>query len=46
MCAWGKTYGIKWKEALMGDWGRTKRNIHVMYIYKTTSSFNSACKYI
>ena len=33
-CAWGKTYGIKGKEALTGDCKELMYVMYVMYIYK------------
>ena len=40
-----KTYGIKGKEAIIGDWKELNKHMYVMYVYKTTSGFTSAHNY-
>ena len=47
LCVHGvKTYDIKGKEALTGDWKELNKETHyVMYVYKTTLRFTSAHKY-
>ena len=40
-----KTYGIKMKEALTGDWKELNKETYVFYVYNTISRFISSCKY-
>lgn len=40
-----KTYGIKVKEALTGDWKELNKETYVFYVYNTTSRFISSRKY-